>query len=103
MTIVPVQQGDSSPPTPLVPVQLAIDETVLVSSADPWERARQASLLLKLLQQLSTAVREVRKQAVHELVNKHRAPKSRVARHIGVTPTRIDQLVRPPATSEVAA
>jgi len=86
-----------------VPVHLAINETVLLTSADPWERARQASLLMKLLQQLSTAVGEVRKQAVHELVTKHRAPKSRVARHIGVTPTRIDQIVRPTVTNEVAA
>jgi hypothetical protein len=72
---------------------LTLDETTLRAVADPWERARLADALAAHLQQRSAAVLDVRRDAVRELVVKLGAARSRVARYLGLTPSRIGQLV----------
>lgn len=90
MSIVPVQ---SQLGKPAGPTHLFFDPTALLSLADPWERADRASRLMQLLQNILSMVSDVRRQAVVELVENQRIPKAQVARHIGVTPPRVDQLV----------
>ncbi len=89
MQILPGEQSHSD----ITPDVLALDETALSAVADPWERARLADELAAQLQKRSMAVLAVRRGAVHELVVKLGAAPSRVARFLGLTPTRVGQLV----------
>lgn len=89
MQIVPVQRLEGETTHDL----LALDETALRAVTDPWERARLAAELAAHLQKRATAVLDVRRDAVRELVMKLGAARSRVARYLGLTPTRIGQLV----------
>ena len=100
MTIVPAHPQPVATPSP---TSLTVDRAAALLDLDPWERARQAHVLVELLQRLSGVVLDLRRQAIRELVDKHQAPKAQVARHIGVTPTRVGQLVGTRATAEGVA
>lgn len=89
MQILPGEQSHSD----ITPDVLALDETALSAVVDPWERARLAAELAAHLHQRSLAVLAVRRGAVHELVVKLGTAPSRVARFLGLTPTRVSQLV----------
>ncbi len=89
MQIVPAQRaGDDS-----APKLLALDEAALRAVSDPWERARLAAALLSDLHERAAVALEVRRDAVHELVVKRATSKSRVARFLGITPSRVGQLL----------
>ncbi|MEV0732412.1 hypothetical protein [Polymorphospora sp. NPDC050346] len=64
------------------------------SAPSTWERARFATILVDLLKRLSSVAAEVRRQAVEELVDGQRVPQARVARHIGVSTSRLSQIVK---------
>lgn len=72
---------------------LAADEAALRAVSDPWERARLAASLVAELQRRSAVALAVRREAVHELVVLAGAARSRVARWLGLTPSRIGQLL----------
>ena len=91
MRIVPGQKDEDE--AAITPEVLVLDEAALRAVTDPWERARLAAELATHLQQRATAVLDVRRDAVRELVVKWGAARSRVARYLGLTPTRIGQLV----------
>lgn len=96
MQIVPGQQVEGARAQDV----LALDEAALRAVTDPWERARLAAELAAQLQERSTVVLNVRRDAVRELVVKLEAAPSRVARHLGLTTTRIGQLVRATTRTE---
>lgn len=107
MLSVPPASSRREAGTPLVP--LALDKTALLQVTDPWHRCRLADELAKNLRMLADMALQVRGDAVRELINKHGARPSRVATHLGVSKTRIGQLVagtttrRKSAASEVSA
>ena len=90
MQILPGQRGGGDTATSAL---ANLDEATLRAVSDPWERARLATELAVHLQQRSAAALDVRRDAIHELVVKVGAARSCVARFLGVTPTRIGQLV----------
>jgi len=72
---------------------LALDEAALRAVSDPWERARLASDLAAQLQARSAELFDVRRDAVRELVLRRGEKQSRVARYLGMSPARVNQLV----------
>lgn len=78
----------SVPTTP----NTAADEVDLLAVADLWERARLAGELAKQLQASVATALGVRREAVRALVLGGE-PQSRVARHLGVSPTRVNQII----------
>jgi DNA-directed RNA polymerase specialized sigma subunit len=78
---------------------LKVDEAALRAVPDPWERARQANVLAEVLRRLSAAVLDVRRQAVLQLVVQQQVPQAQVARHLGMSGTRISQIVGPRRTA----
>lgn len=92
----------SVPTTPAT----AVSEADLLAVADLWERARLAGELAAELQARAAAVLGVRRDAVHVLVQRGEK-QSRIARYLGMSPTRVNQLVTSlrttPAAEAVAA
>jgi len=74
------------------PAALTFDPPALMQM-DVWERASRTANLVEILHQLYGAALTLRHQAVRELVERHSASKAHVARHIGVSPTRINQIL----------
>jgi transcriptional regulator with PAS, ATPase and Fis domain len=70
-----------------------INVTALQDVADPWRRSRLAEEVAKQLRTLTAIVLDIRREAVRELVDKHGAHHTRVARHLGVSRARVGQLV----------
>lgn len=62
---------------------------------DPWRRSELAEALVKQLETITAAVLQIRDGAVRELVSQHRTSQAKVARHLGVSKTRINQVIRP--------
>ena len=96
MQIVPSQRvgSDNGATTPLAP-----DEAALRAVSDPWERARLASERAAQLQDRAAELFILRRDAVRELVLRRGEKQSRVARFLGMSPARINQLVVTPRTS----
>lgn len=95
---------------PVPPVGGSVDsltlshvDASLTAVPDPWERARRASQLIDALRHLSRAVFGVRRDAVRELVEEHRASKALVARELGVSHARVHQLLEDDRTIEDGA
>ncbi len=88
---------DSSATTTLIP-----DEVALRALSDPWERARLASELAAQLQARSARFFDLRRDAVGELVLHRGETRTRVARHLGMSPARVGQLVTSIRTSAEA-
>jgi len=83
---------------------LPIDHDELQQITDPWRRSQLADALAKHLGHVAAAVLQIRDGAVRELVSEHRTPQAHVARHLGVSKTRINQVItRARLTETVAA
>ena len=82
----PSGAGETPSPAPL-------DVTALQDVADPWHRSRLAEESAKQLRALVALALQIRRDAVRELVDKHGAHHTRVARHLGVSRARVSQLV----------
>lgn len=103
LSLLPPQQPEASDPPASVTTHDALvttDETTLVSIttllsiADPWRRSQVAAEQLRHLESQITVARQIRRDAVGELVDKHRAPLAEVACHLRLTKTRIEQLAK---------
>lgn len=90
LSLLPPPQPEASDPPALVPA----DKVTLLSIADPWRRSQLATEQLRHLESQITVVRQIRRDAVGELVNKHRTPLAAVASHLRLTKSRIDQLAK---------
>src|SRR5262245_13611224 len=101
MEIFPAQNTGTASPLP--PTSLTVDERALREITDPWQRAEQAAAPAGILKTLSKVVLGLRRQAVHELVQDHKQPKAKVARHIGVSTTRVCQMVETPGAAKTEA
>lgn len=71
------------------------DEAVLLGIDDPWRRSGLAQDLLDQSKVLAGMALRIRDSAVRVLIQEEKAPCSRVALHLGVSISRISQLVRP--------
>jgi DNA-directed RNA polymerase specialized sigma subunit len=98
LSVLPTSQREPSDP----PALLTLDQAALLDVADPWRRSQLADELVKQLRALASVVLQIRSEAVRELVHQHGAPRSRVARHLGVSRARVSQLVSAPAASDPA-
>ncbi|GIF08880.1 hypothetical protein [Actinoplanes siamensis] len=98
MQIIPVQHPDGEAAHDV----LTLDEAALRAVTDPWKRARLADELAAHLQQRFVAVLDVRRDAVHELVIQLGTARSRVARYLGLSATRIGQLLTSRTVSRAA-
>jgi DNA-directed RNA polymerase sigma subunit (sigma70/sigma32) len=90
LSLLPPQQREASDPPALV----LTDKATLLNVADPWHRSQLAAEQLRHLESQINVVQRIRREAVGELVNKHRAPLAAVASHLGLTKTRIGQLAK---------
>lgn len=101
-SVLPLADGTGNTPS-----VSPLDVTALQEVADPWRRSRLAEEVAKQLRTLTAFVLDIRREAVRELVDKHGAHHTHVARHLGVSRARVGQLVAdgPAATvtAEVAA
>jgi hypothetical protein len=88
MQIVPGQRVGGNSATKM----LTLDEAALRAVSDPWERARLASDLAAQLRARSAELFDVRRDAVRELVRRGEK-QSRVARYLGMSPARVNQLI----------
>lgn len=88
----PVDDGSAT-------TMLALNEAALRAVSDPWERARLASELAAQLQARSAELFDVRRDAVSELVLRRGETRTRVARHLGMSPARVGQLLMSLRTS----
>lgn len=88
MSIVPIEAGDTVGHTTGV-----LDEVALAAVTDPWERARLAAELASHLRRRSATALKLRREAVRELVSKPGVTQCHVADYLGLTPTRINQLL----------
>lgn len=70
----------------------AVSEVDLLAVTDLWERARLAGELAKQLQAGVAAALGVRREAVRALVLGGE-PQRHVARHLGMSPTRVNQII----------
>lgn len=90
LSLLPPPQREASDP----PALITIDKAALLSVADPWHRSQLAAEQVKQLEAQMSALLRIRRDAVGELVNKHRTPLAAVAVHLGLTKTRIGQLAK---------
>lgn len=74
------------------PAHLHLDEAALLSITDLWNRSKLADDLATHLVHLAAIAQRIRTQAVRELVRRG-AKQAEVARHLGKSPQRVNQLV----------
>jgi predicted XRE-type DNA-binding protein len=70
-----------------------LDQAELRRITDPWRRSQLADALVKQLAMLSSAALRIRSEAIRELIKQHRTSQARIARHLGMSRTRVGQLV----------
>jgi hypothetical protein len=90
LSLLPQQQREASDPPAFVP----IDVTSLLRVTDPWRRSQLAAEQVRHLEPHVTALLQIRRDAVGELIHKHQTPLSKVASHLGLTTSRISQLAQ---------
>jgi hypothetical protein len=91
MSIIPVLRPVDPPDVPKTS-GLLLDESVLLTLTDPVERARTANEIAGRLQLAVQFVLQVRRDALREAANRG-TPRPELARHIGVTASRVGQLL----------
>jgi len=91
MSIVPALRPVNQPDTPETS-RLLLDESVLLTLTDPVERARTANEIAGRLQQAVQFVLQVRRDALREAADLGTS-RPELARHIGVTASRVGQLL----------
>lgn len=79
-----------------------VDEWDVLAVPDLWERARLAGELAKQFQAAAAAMLCIRRDAACALVRSGER-QSRVARHLSLSPTRINQWVGPVQDARAAA
>jgi hypothetical protein len=90
LSLLPPQLREASDP----PAPVTIDRATLLSVADPWRRSQLADAQAKYLEEQWNIVLRIRRDAVGELIHKHRTPLAKVADHLGLTKSRIAQLAK---------
>jgi predicted XRE-type DNA-binding protein len=96
LSVLPISPSAPSDPLALV----TLDQAALLNVSDPWRRSQLADSLARHLRALANTVLQIRTEAVRELVHEHGAPRSHVARHLGVSRPLVSQLAATPAASK---
>lgn len=78
------------PPVKVAPPLIDTSSTLVT---DPWQRAEAAATLISAIAPVLTELRQIRQQAVMELVAT-KTPLSHIAKHVRLSKQRIDQIVK---------
>lgn len=97
MSIVPVDVGRGLADT------INASCVPLAAVTDPWDRALRANQVVAALQKLASIAISIRRAAVLELAAEHGATPRSLASHLGVSKTRVLQLLEGAARTKDGA